>query len=128
MTNKIADHLKPLHNELTVEYKGGKYTNESGSVVFNTAKEAIEHNAQMDKFISGFDFGPTNTKPFKDRVKKTKSKPTELQIDFNLNLLDELNGIRQGLQNLKQLRNPVEPKKPTSSGLNYLMGVPDEQK
>ena len=124
--SETPDHLKPLHNELTVEYKDGKYTNESGSVVFNTAKEAIEHNAQMDKFVRGFDFGPTNTKPFKDRVKKTKSKPTQLQLDFNLNLLDELNGIRQGLQNLKQARKPVETKPATSSGLNYLMGFKDE--
>ena len=126
MTTKIADHLKPLHNELTVEYKDGKYTNESGSVVFNTAKDAVEHNVKIEKFIRGFDFKPTNTKPFKDRVQKSKSKPTQLQLDFNLNLLDELNGIRQGLQNLKQSRNPVETKPATSSGLNYLMGFKDE--
>ena len=126
--SKLPDHLQPLYDELTVQLKDGRYTNESNSIDFSTAKEAIEHNAQMDKFISGFDFGPTSTKPFIDRVKKSKSKPTELQIDFNLNLLDELNSIRQGLQNLKQLKNPVEPKKQTSSGLNYLMGVPDEQK
>ena len=123
---KLPDHLQPLYDELTVQLKDGRYTNESNSIDFSTAKEAIEHNAQMDKFVRGFDFGPTNTKPFKDRVKKTKSKPTELQIDFNLNLLDELNSIRQGLQNLKQARKPVETKPATSSGLNYLMGVKDE--
>ena len=124
--SKLPEHIQPLYNELTVEYKDGKYTNESGNIVFNTAKEAIEHNAQMEKFVSGFDFKPTRTKPFKDRVQKTKSGPTQLQLDFDLNLLDELNGIRQGLQNHKQSRNPVEPKKPTSTGLNYLMGVKDE--
>ena len=126
MSNKLPEHLQPLYDELTVQLKDGRYTNESNSIDFSTAKEAIEHNAQMDKFVRGFDFGPTNTKPFKDRVKKTKSKPTQLQLDFNLNLLDELNGIRQGLQNLKQARNPVETKPATSSGLNYLMGVKDE--
>ena len=115
---KLPDHLQPLYDELTVQLKDGRYTNESNSIDFSTAKEAIEHNAQMDKFVRGFDFGPTNTKPFKDRVKKTKSKPTQLQLDFNLNLLDELNGIRQGLQKLKQARKPVETKPATSSGLN----------
>ena len=124
--SKLPDHLQPLYDELTVQLKDGRYTNESNSIDFSTAKEAIEHNAQMDKFVRGFDFGPTNTKHFKDRVKKTKSKPTQLQLDFNLNLLDELNGIRQGLQNLKQARNPVETKPATSSGLNYLMGFKDE--
>ena len=124
--SKIPKHLQPLYDELEVTYKDGKFTNESGSVVFNTAKEAIEHNAQMDKFVCGFDFKPTRTKPFKDRVQKTKSEPTQLQLDFDLNLLDELNGIRQGLQNLKETRNPVETKPATSSGLNYLMGLKDE--
>ena len=124
--SKLPDHLQPLYDELTVQLKDGRYTNESNSIDFSTAKEAIEHNAQMEKFVRGFDFGPTNTKPFKDRVKKTKSKPTQLQLDFNLNLLDELNGIRQGLQNLKQARNPVETKPAKSSGLNYLMGFKDE--
>ena len=124
--SKLPDHLQPLYDELTVQLKDGRYTNESNSIDFSTAKEAIEHNAQMDKFVRGFDFGPTNTKPFKDRVKKTKSKPTQLQLDFNLNLLDELNGIRQGLQNLKQARKPVETKPATSSGLNYLMWFKDE--
>ena len=124
--SKLPDHLQPLYDELTVQLKDGRYTNESNSIDFSTAKEAIEHNAQMDKFVRGFDLGTTNTKPFKDRVKKTKSKPTQLQLDFNLNLLDELNGIRQGLQNLKQARKPVETKPTTSSGLNYLMGVKDE--
>ena len=124
--SKLPDHLQPLYDELTVQLKDGRYTNESNSIDFSTAKEAIEHNAQMEKFVKGFDFGPTNTKPFKDRVKKTKSKPTQLQLDFNLNLLDELNGIRQGLQNLKQARKPVETKPATSSGLNYLMGFKDE--
>lgn len=124
--SKLPDHLQPLYDELTVQLKDGRYTNESNSIDFSTAKEAIEHNAQMEKFVRGFDFGPTNTKPFKDRVKKTKSKPTELQIDFNLNLLDELSSIRQGLQNLKQARKPVETKPATSSGLNYLMGFKDE--
>ena len=123
---KLPDHLQPLYDELTVQLKDGRYTNESNSIDFSTAKEAIEHNAQMDKFVSGFDFKPTRTKSFKDRVQKTKSEPTQLQLDFDLNLLDELNGIRQGLQNLKQTRNPVETKPTTSSGLNYLMGFKDE--
>ena len=99
MSNKIPEHLQPLYDELTVQLKDGRYTNESNSVEFKTAKEAIEHNAQMDKFVR-VRF-PTRTKPFKIEVQKTKSKPTQLQLDFNLNLLDELNGIRQGLQNLK---------------------------
>ena len=124
--SKLPDHLQPLYDELTVQLKDGRYTNESNSIDFSTAKEAIEHNAQMEKFVRGFDFKPTNTKPFKDRVQKSKSKPTQLQLDFDLNLLDELNGIRQGLQNLKQARKPVETKPATSSGLNYLMGFKDE--
>jgi len=126
MSNKLPDHLQPLYNELTVEFKDGRFTNENNTFDFKTAKEAVEHNAQMEKFVRGFDFKPTSTKPFKDRVQKSKSKPTQLQLDFNLNLLDELNGIRQGLQNLKQSKNPVETKPATSSGLNYLMGFKDE--
>ena len=124
--SKLPDHLQPLYDELTVQFKDGRFTNENNTVEFKTAKEAVEHNAQMDKFVRGFDFKPTSTKLFKDRVQKSKSKPTQLQLDFNLNLLDELNGIRQGLQNLKQSRNPVETKPATSSGLNYLMGFKDE--
>ena len=124
--SKLPDHLQPLYDELTVQFKDGRFTNENNTFDFKTAKEAVEHNAQMEKFVRGFDFKPTSTKPFKDRVQKTKSGPTQLQLDFDLNLLDELNVIRQGLQNHKQSRNPVEPKKPTSTGLNYLMGVKDE--
>ena len=126
MSSKIPEHLQDLYNELTVEFKDGRFTNENNTFDFKTAKEAVEHNAQMEKFVRGFDFKPTSTKPFKDRVQKSKSEPTQLQLDFDLNLLDELNGIRQGLQNLKETRNPVETKPATSSGLNYLMGLKDE--
>ena len=51
--SKIPDHLQPLYDELTVQLKDGRYTNESNSVEFKTAKEAVEHNAQMDKFVRG---------------------------------------------------------------------------
>ena len=53
--SKLPDHLQPLYDELTVQLKDGRYTNENNSVEFKTAKEAIEHNAQMDKFVRGFD-------------------------------------------------------------------------
>jgi len=120
--SKLPKHLQPLYDELEVTYKDGKFTNESGSVTYKTAKEAIEHNQQIDKFASGFSFKPTNTKTFRQRVNKSP----DLNIDINL--FDELSSIRQGLQNLKAARPAatVEPKSRTSTGLNYIMGFDDD--
>ena len=124
--SKLPDHLQPMYNELAVEFKDGRFQNETGTASFKTAQEAVEHNAQMEKLVAGFAFKPTHTKPFRKRVTAKPAQKTT-PIDFDLNLFDELNSIRKGLEDLKQLRNPVETKKSTSSGLNYLMGVPDEQ-
>ena len=123
--SKLPDHLQPMYNELAVEFKDGRFQNETGTASFKTAQEAVEHNAKMEKLVAGFSFKPTHTKPFRKRV---AAKPTQntTPIDFDLNLFDELNSIRKGLENLKQTRNPVERKKSTSSGLNYLMGFKDE--
>ena len=125
MSRKIPEHLRPLYDELTVTFNNGKFSNEVGQT-YKTAKEAIEHNQQIDKYISSFDFKPTQTKPFRERV-KAKPKPKQQSLNLDLNFYDEINKIRSGLNNIKQhSQPPATVKAKTSSGLNYIMGYDDE--
>ena len=65
------------------------------------------------------------------KKKPVQAKSNDLNIDTDL-FPDQINSIRQSLNNYsrqKQLENEItntRPKPRTSTGLNYLMGVADE--
>ena len=151
MSKKIPEHLQPLHNELSAVYKDGRFQNDVGET-FKTAKEAVEHNNKLDNWLEGLIIKSKQRKyglktVIYDPNKKPKTKSVASPKDqhlFNLNFQDELNGIRAGLKQIEENKQVLQeirhkkqfednrkafyetPKEPTSSGLNYLMGVDDE--
>ena len=140
----LPDNMKPLYDEISVSFKADQgYVNDTGTERFNNLTDAIKYNKGIENYVRGF-FTPVTAKGnIRNNVKATKyakqilkKKPVQeksntLNIDTDL-YPDQINSIRQSLNNYsrqKQLENEItntRPKPRTSTGLNYLMGVADE--
>ena len=140
----LPDNMKPLYDEVSVSFKADQgYVNETGTERFNNITDAIKYNKGIENYVRGF-FTPVSTKNnIRNNVKATKyakqvlkkkvvpAKKDSLNIDTEL-FPNQINSIRQSLNNYskqKQLHDRItntRPKPITSTGLNYLMGVADE--
>ena len=140
----LPDNMKPLYDEISVSFKADQgYVNDTGTERFNNLTDAIKYNKGIENYVRGF-FTPVTAKGnIRNNVKATKyakqilkkkpvqAKSNDLNIDTDL-FPDQINSIRQSLNNYsrqKQLENEItntRPKPRTSTGLNYLMGVADE--
>ena len=140
----LPDNMKPLYDEISVSFKADQgYVNDTGTERFNNLTDAIKYNKGIENYVRGF-FTPVTAKGnIRNNVKATKyakqilkkkpvqAKSNDLNIDTDL-FPDQINSIRQSLNNYsrqKQLENQItntRPKPRTSTGLNYLMGVADE--
>ena len=140
----LPDNMKPLYDEISVSFKADQgYVNDTGTERFNNLTDAIKYNKGIENYVRGF-FTPVTAKGnIRNNVKATKyakqilkkkpvqAKSNDLNIDTDL-FPDQINSIRQSLNNYsrqKQLENEItntRPKPRTSTGLNYLAGVFDE--
>ena len=140
----LPDNMKPLYDEISVSFKADQgYVNDTGTERFNNLTDAIKYNKGIENYVRGF-FTPVtakgnirnNSKATKYAKQILKKKPVQaksntMNIDTDL-YPDQINSIRQSLNNYsrqKQLENEItntRPKPRTSTGLNYLMGVADE--
>ena len=140
----LPDNMKPLYDEISVSFKADQgYVNDTGTERFNNLTDAINYNKGIENYVRGF-FTPVtakgnirnNAKAIKYAKQILKKKPVQaksntLNIDTDL-YPDQINSIRQSINNYsrqKQLENEItntRPKPRTSTGLNYLAGVFDE--
>ena len=140
----LPDNMKPLYDEISVSFKADQgYVNETGTERFNNLTDAIKYNKGIENYVRGF-FTPVTAKGnIRNNAKATKyakqilkkkpvqAKSNDLNIDTDL-FPDQINSIRQSINNYsrqKQLKNEItntRPKPRTSTGLNYLAGVFDE--
>ena len=140
----LPDNMKPLYDEISVSFKADQgYVNDTGTERFNNLTDAIKYNKGIENYVRGF-FTPVTAKGnIRNNVKATKyakqilkkkpvqAKSNTLNIDTDL-YPDQINSIRQSINNYsrqKQLENEItntRPKPRTSTGLNYLAGVFDE--
>ena len=140
----LPDNMKPLYDEISVSFKADQgYVNDTGTERFNNLTDAIKYNKGIENYVRGF-FTPLTAKGnIRKNVKATKyakqilkkkpvqAKSNTLNIDTDL-YPDQINSIRQSINNhsrQKQLENKItntRPKPRTSTGLNYLAGVFDE--
>jgi hypothetical protein len=137
--------MKPLYDEISVSFKADQgYVNDTGTERFNNLTDAIKYNKGIENYVRGF-FTPVTAKGnIRNNAKATKyakqilkKKPVQAKSN-NLNIVDtnffydQINSIRKSINNYsdqKQLENKItntRPKPRTSTGLNYLAGVYDE--
>jgi hypothetical protein len=141
----LPENMKPLYDEVSVSFKADQgYVNETGTEKFNNLTDAIKYNKGIENYVRGF-FTPVTAKGnIRNNAKATKyakqilkKKPVQAKSN-NLNIVDtnffydQINSIRKSINNYsdqKQLENKItntRPKPRTSTGLNYLAGVYDE--
>ena len=141
----LPDNMKPLYDEISVSFKADQgYVNDTGTERFNNLTDAIKYNKGIENYVRGF-FTPVTAKGnIRNNAKATKyakqilkKKPVQAKSN-NLNIVDtnffydQINSIRKSINNYsdqKQLENKItntRPKPRTSTGLNYLAGVYDE--
>ena len=141
----LPENMKPLYDEISVSFKADQgYVNETGTEKFNNLTDAIKYNKGIENYVRGF-FTPVTAKGnIRNNAKATKyakqilkKKPVQAKSN-NLNIVDtnffydQINSIRKSINNYsdqKQLENKItntRPKPRTSTGLNYLAGVYDE--
>ena len=141
----LPENMKPLYDEISVSFKADQgYVNETGTEKFNNLTDAIKYNRGIENYVRGF-FKPVTAKDnIRNNVKATKfakkvikkkpvqDKPNNLNIVDTNFFYDQINSIRKSINNYsdqKQLENKItntRPKPRTSTGLNYLVGVYDE--
>ena len=141
----LPENMKPLYDEISVSFKADQgYVNETGTEKFNNLTDAIKYNKGIENYVRGF-FTPVTAKGnIRNNAKATKyakqilkKKPVQAKSN-NLNIVDtnffydQINSIRKSINNYsdqKKLENKItntRPKPRTSTGLNYLAGVYDE--
>ena len=137
--------MKPLYDEISVSFKADQgYVNDTGTERFNNLTDAIKYNKGIENYVRGF-FTPVTAKSnIRNNAKATKyakqilkkkpvqDKPNNLNIVDTNFFYDQINSIRKSINNYsdqKKLENKItntRPKPRTSTGLNYLAGVYDE--